>query len=164
MKGWVTGFLIIALAVVGYLWYSSTTNRDEVARDIGNTGNQVADQVNDGTRNNNNVGQLAEPTVDRTGKNAKPCTECHKPGTQYSLSNEAKGIEGHPPVNSDEVSTCMRCHANESKDYAFMYVLHTGHLGSEDSHFVTNYNGQCTTCHQMTQNGKVVVVGVNDQG
>ncbi len=156
MKSWVTAFLIVALAIVGYLWYASGTGRNQMAQDIKNTPGQVENKVGQVT---DKTGQLAEPAGDLTGKNAKTCNDCHKPGSQYSLSNEAKNIQGHPKVTSDDVASCMKCHANPDKSYAFQYVLHTGHL-KEGSTFVTKYNGRCTTCHKMESNGRIVVAGM----
>ncbi|MBO8127112.1 MAG: NapC/NirT family cytochrome c [Firmicutes bacterium] len=167
MKGstWVTVFLIVALGVVGYLWFASTNRDNRIARDLDNDNAQVGEGVdidndNDDDRNNNRVGQLSDVAADVRGENAKECNECHKPGSKYSLSNEAKAIEGHPPVSSDDVNNCMKCHKNPNKDYAFRYVLHTAHLGEDDSNFITKYNGRCTTCHRMEENGKIVVAGI----
>ncbi|NLY56154.1 MAG: hypothetical protein GX058_06570 [Firmicutes bacterium] len=157
MKGstWISLFLLVALGVVGYMWFAATNQPNQVARDIDRTGDQIGNDVNQ-MGNDNRTGQLSDvTTIDYTGKNAKSCTECHKPGGEHSLSKEANAVQGHPKVSGDDYASCIRCHGGD-KDYAFKFILHTGHL-KEGSHFISNYGGQCTVCHQMQQNGKIIV-------
>ena len=57
MKSWVTAFLIVALAIVGYLWYASSTGRNQMAQDIKNTPGQVENKVGQVT---DKTGQLVK--------------------------------------------------------------------------------------------------------
>jgi hypothetical protein len=83
---------------------------------------------------------------------------CHE--GEYSLQNEVENLEDHPSVESDSLAECMKCHA--SGEYAFKTLIHKVHL-VEGEHYTDEYDKNCINCHEISEEGKVSVEGLEEE-
>ncbi len=89
-----------------------------------------------------------------TTKDDRPngCVDCHV--KDLSLNTLLAKIKGHPNVSKivkKIPDNCMMCHKGGGKAPALSLLSHKNHLGDKSSDFLTKYNGQCLSCHQLNQ-------------
>jgi len=109
--------------------------------------------------------ELAEK-LERVTKDNAPggCGDCHRKINEekdYTLNAEAKAIADHPETNANTVAECIVCHDAES-ERPFRKILHRAHI-IEGEHYTEEYDKNCINCHQVDEQGTVVVKGLEQQ-
>ena len=100
------------------------------------------------------IAALPGITVDDDHPNG--CVDCHvkvNDERDYRLNVGLKQIAKHPPIDKmvkKVPDDCMKCHKEGSKAGAMSDVLHKSHFSKgKESHFVSNYSGECLHCHSI---------------
>lgn len=91
------------------------------------------------------------------------CVDCHVelPDRDVRIGPLLAG-SGHPETDNHEKRIpdgCRTCHSEGGDGEALSAVLHRIHFGKgSDSHFVTEFGGNCLHCHEMDPaSGRVTV-------
>jgi hypothetical protein len=93
------------------------------------------------------------------------CEDCHVPGGQFSLKNEAvtRGGPVHNGLPEDaDMNTCLGCHARDADGtgnvapIALIDVVHPAHMYSKI--FAWRFMGNCFSCHNVDPMGQFDVL------
>jgi hypothetical protein len=91
-----------------------------------------------------------------TVKDVRPngCVDCHVKDT--SMPAKLKNVEKHPPVEKIVKVVpdgCNMCHKEGSKTGSLNMVTHKQHFSNPNTNeFITNYKGDCLSCHVLDMN------------
>lgn len=88
------------------------------------------------------------------------CNSCHKvEGKDRTIATYTnQRVAGHPVVDSRDIEDCYDCH--RTGDDRFARSLHLSHMNSRV--YTEAFGAGCIGCHQMNDQGKVFIKGLED--